>query len=97
MNIYKKYMSDEEYKDYIETRELMAEMDQNERLAEAEEKGIAKGLAKGETNAKIEAVINLIKELNLSLDQAMTILKVDISYKSRIETRLKELGIKYNK
>ena len=89
MNIYKKYMSDEEYKDYIETRELMAEMDENERLAEAEEKG--------ETNAKIEAVINLIKKMNITLDQAISILEIDASYKSRIETRLKELGIKYNK
>ena len=93
MNIYKKYMSDEEYKDYIETRELMAEMDENERLAEAEEKG----LAKGETNAKIEDVINLIKKMNITLDQAISILEIDMSYKSRIETRLKELGIKYNK
>lgn len=37
-----------------------------------------------------------MQELNLSLEKAMTILKVDASYKSQIETKLKELGIKYN-
>lgn len=35
-----------------------------------------------------------MQELNLSLDKAMTILKVDISHKSQIEAKLKELGIK---
>ena len=89
MNIYKKYMSDEEYKDYVETRELMAQMDKNEYYFE--------GKAEGETNAKIEDVINLMQELNLSLDKAMIVLKIDVSYKSQIEARLKELGIKYNK
>lgn len=86
MNIYRKYMSDEEYKDYIETRELMAQMDKNEYYFEGKEEG--------ETNAKIEDVINLMQELNLSLDKAMTILKIDTSYKSQIEAKLKELGTK---
>ena len=91
MNIYKKYMSDEEYKDYIETRELMAEMDENERLAEAEEKGLAKGLAKGETNAKIEAVCKLITKYKVDIDTAMADLKLDQKYKTQVLEKLKEL------
>ena len=57
-------------------------------------KGFEEGLEVGETKKAIEDVINLMQELNLSLDKAMTILKVDISYKSQIEAKLKELGIK---
>ena len=83
MNIYKKYMSDEEYKDYIETRELMAEMVENERLAEAEQKG--------EANAKIEAVINLITKYKVDIDTAMTDLKLDAKYKTQVLEKLKEL------
>lgn len=91
MNIYKKYMSDEEYKDYIETRELMAEMDENERLAEAEEKG----LAKGETNAKIEDVIAFAKT-GMSLTQICQTLNVNENIRSQAINKLNEMGIKYN-
>ena len=85
MNIYKKYMSDEEYKDYVETRELMAEMDENERLAEAEEKGLAKGLAKGETNAKIELAVKLIKTGKMSLDEAIIFCGLDKNQEEQIK------------
>ena len=60
------------------------------------DEGKAEGLAEGETNAKIEAVINLIKKMNITLDQAISILEIDASYKQKIEEKLKELGIKYN-
>ena len=100
MSIYENFISDEELKSILETQEIKYKLDRNEWYAEGRDEGLAEGLAAGEakveTNAKIEAVINLIKELNLSLDQAMTVLKVDISYKSQIEDKLKELGIKYN-
>ena len=78
------FISDEELRSIAETREIKYKLDRNEWIAE------------GETNAKIEAVINLIKETGWPLEKAMTVLKVDISYKSQIETKLKELGIKYN-
>jgi len=90
MNIYKKYMSDEEYKDYIETRELMAEMDENERLAEAEEKGLAKGLAKGETNAKIELAVKLIKTGKMSLDEAIIFCGLDKNQEEQIKKLLNQ-------
>ena len=104
MSIYENFISDEELKSILETQEIKYKLDRNEWYAEGKEEGLAEGLAtgeakgkaEGETNAKIEDVINLIKELNLSLDQAMTVLKVDASYKPQIEAKLKELGIKYN-
>lgn len=84
MDIYNDFMTKDRLRELAEAHEIMDQMDKNEYYFE------------GETNAKIEAVINLIKELNLSLDQAMTVLKVDASYKPQIEAKLKELGIKYN-
>lgn len=44
MNIYKKYMSDEEYKDYVEIRKIVANIEK-----------YSEGKEEGETNAKIEA------------------------------------------
>lgn len=81
MSIYENFISNEELKSIAETREIKYKLDRNEWIAE------------GETNAKIEAVINLMQELNLSLEKAMTVLKVDASYKPQIEAKLKELGI----
>ena len=89
-------MSDEEYKDYIETRELMAEMDENERLAEAEEKGEAKGLAKGEAKKAIEDIISFAKT-GMSLTQICQTLSVDENIKNQAIEKLNEMGIKYNK
>ena len=84
MSIYENFISNEELKSIAETREIKYKLDRNEWIAE------------GETNAKIEAVINLIKETGWPLEKAMTVLKVDASYRSQIEAKLKELGIKYN-
>ena len=55
-----------------------------------------KGFQEGLEVKAIEDVINLIKETGWSLDKAMTVLKVDASYKAQIEAKLEELGIKYN-
>lgn len=88
MSIYENFISNEALKSIAETREIKYKLDRNEWYAEGKEEG--------ETNAKIEDVINLIKETGWPLEKAMTVLKVDISYKSQIETKLKELGIKYN-
>ena len=60
-------MSDEEYKDYIETREIMAEMDKNEYYFE------------GETNAKIELALKLIKTGKMSLEEAIIFCSPDDS------------------
>ena len=83
MNIYKKYMSDEEYKDYIETRELMAQMDKNEYYFE--------GKAEGETNAKIEDVCKLVTKYKADINEAMKDLGLDSKYKSQVLEKLKEL------
>ena len=83
MNIYKKYMSDEEYKDYIETRELMAEMDKNEYFFE------------GQTQKAIEDVIAFAKT-GMSLTQICQTLNVDENIKSQAIKKLNEMGIKYN-
>ena len=87
MNIYKKYMSDEEYKDYVETRELMAQMDKNEYYFE--------GKAEGETKKAIEDIIAFAK-IGMSLTQICQTLNVDENIKSQAINKLKELGIKYN-
>ena len=81
MSIYENFISDEQLKSIAETREMKYKLDRNEWIAE------------GETNAKIEATINLIKETGWPLEKAMTVLKVDTSYKPQIEAKLKELGI----
>ena len=57
-------------------------------------KGFEEGLEVGATKKAIEDVINLIKKMNITLDQAISILEIDTSYKSQIETKVKELGIK---
>lgn len=93
MSIYENFISNEELKSILETQEIKYKLDRNEWYAEGKEKGHAEGLAEGETNAKIEAVINLIKETGWPLEKAMTVLKVDASYKPQIEAKLKELGI----
>ena len=89
MNIYKKYMSDEEFKAEYE---YWLKYEREKYLHG--KKGFEEGLEVGETNAKIEDVINLIKKMNITLDQAISILEIDTSYKSQIEAKLKELGIK---
>lgn len=81
MSIYENFISDEQLKSIAETREMKYKLDRNE------------WIAKGETNAKIEAAINLIKKMNITLDQAISILEIDASYRSQIEVKLKELGI----
>ena len=52
----------------------------------------AEGLKEGEIKGKIEAVVRLILATKMSLDEAMTILQVDIKYKKKIETILKKHG-----
>ena len=52
----------------------------------------AEGIKEGEIKGKIEAVVRLILATKMSLDEAMTILQVDIKYKKKIETILKKHG-----
>ena len=91
-------LSGDESQQAIYEAELDAKRVQNAAIKTAKregfEQGEAKGQEEGETNAKIEAVINLIKETGWPLERAMTVLKVDASYKPQIEAKLKELGIK---
>lgn len=93
-------LSGDELQQAIYEAELDAKRVQNAAIKTAKregfEQGEAKGKEEGETNAKIEAVINLIKKMNITLDQAISILEIDASYRSQIEVKLKELGIKYN-
>ena len=84
MSIYENFISDEQLKSIAETREMKYKLDRNEWIAE------------GETNAKIEFVIDLVKKMSMTLEQAISFAKIDISYKPQIESKLKELGIKYN-
>ena len=50
--------------------------------------GIAEGIAKG----KIEDAINLMKSMNLSLEKAMQVLKIDDVYKDEIKAQLKNMN-----
>lgn len=82
-------LSGDELQQAIYEAELDAKRVQNAAIKTAKREG----KEEGETNAKIEAVINLIKETGWPLERAMTVLKVDASYKPQIEAKLKELGI----
>ena len=50
-----------------------------------------KALEEGERKGKIEAVIKLVLETEMLLDEAMRILDVDIKYKKQIEDRLRKM------
>ena len=80
MNIYKKYMSDEEYKDYVEIRKIVANIEK-----------YSEGKEEGETNAKIEAVCTLVTKYKADIDEAMKDLNLDSKYKSQVLDKLKEL------
>ena len=43
------------------------------------------------TKGKIEAVIDLMKETGWSLEQAMSVLKIDDAYKDEIKAQLKKM------
>lgn len=86
-------LSGDELQQAIYEAELDAKRVQNAAIKTAKREGFEQGEAKGETNAKIEAAINLIKKMNITLDQAISILEIDASYRSQIEVKLKELGI----
>lgn len=88
MSIYENFISNEALKSIAETREIKYKLDRNEWYAEGKEEG--------ETNAKIEFVIDLVKKMSMTLEQAISFAKIDTSYKPQIESKLKELGIKYN-
>ena len=62
-----------------------------EGVSEGMAKGMAKGMAEGIAKGKIEDVINLMKSMNLSLEKAMQVLKIDDDYKDEIKTQLKNM------
>ena len=55
-----------------------------------------KGIKEGELKSKIEDVISLVSDANMTLDKSMQILKVDVCFKEQIENELKKRGIKYD-
>ena len=56
-----------------------------------EKTGFLEGVAEGIAQGKIDAVINLMKSMNLSLEKAMQVLKIDDAYKDEIKTQLKNM------
>ena len=87
MSIYENFISNEELKSILETQEIKYKLERNEWIAQGKEEG----LAEGETNAKIEAVINLITKYKVDIDTAMADLKLDVKYKTQVLEKIKEL------
>ena len=56
--------------------------------AEGVAEGMAKGRVEGILEGQIKAVINLMQEMNLSLEKAMSVLKIDDAYKDEIKAQL---------
>lgn len=83
VSIYKNFISDEELKNILETREIKYKLDRNEWFAE------------GEINAKVEAVIAFVKT-GMSLKQVCQTLNVDENIKQQAINKLNKMGIKYN-
>ena len=87
VSIYKNFISDEELKSILETREIKYKLDRNEWIAE--------GRAEGEINAKIEDVIAFVKT-GISLKQVCQTLNVDENIKQQAINELNKMGVKYN-
>ena len=85
MSIYKNFISDEELKSILETREIKYKLDRNEWIAE--------GRAEGEINAKIEDVIAFVKT-GISLKQVCQTLNVDENIKQQAINELNKMGRK---
>ena len=81
VSIYKNFISDEELKSILETREIKYKLDRNEWIAE--------GRAEGEINAKIEDVCKLIMKYGIDIDTAMKDFELDAEYKPQVLKKLK--------
>lgn len=57
--------------------------------------GIKTGIKEGEIKSKIEDVVNLVSATSMSINEAMKILKIDLSYKDQIKKELDRQKIKY--
>ena len=79
MSIYENFISNEELKSILETREIKYKLERNEWYAE------------GETNAKIEAVCKLVTKYKADVDEAMKDLGLDSKYKTQVLEKIKEL------
>jgi hypothetical protein len=78
--------------DVQETRRIA----KSEGLAEGLAEGEAKGLAEGEAKGKIEAVVNMITELHISVKKAMSIAKLTENELDNIISELNKQGIPYS-
>ena len=90
MSIYENFISDEELKSILETREIKYKLERNEWYAEGKEEGHAEGLAEGETNAKIELAVKLIKTGKMSLEEAIIFCGLDKSQEGEIKKLLNQ-------
>ena len=92
MDIYNDFMTKDRLRELAEAHEIMAQMDENERVAMAKEEG----LAEGEAKKAIEDIISFAKT-GMSLTQVCQTLSVDENIKNQAIEKLNEMGIKYNK
>ena len=58
------------------TARLKEQLDHNQMMLEAEERGIKKGVAKGRVDKQIENIRNMIKNMGVSIEWAMSVLEV---------------------
>ena len=80
MSIYENFISNEELKSILETREIKYKLERNEWYAEGKEEG--------ETNAKIELAVKLIKTGKMSLEETIIFCGLDKSQEEQIKKLL---------
>ena len=89
MNIYKKYMSDEEFKAEYEYW-LKYEREKYLHGKKGFQEGLEVGVAKGETKKAIELAAKLVKTGKMSLEEALSFSGLDKSSEQEIKTLLNE-------
>ena len=77
--------------DVQETRRVAKEEGKAEGIAE----GKAEGIEEGAVQKGIEAAVNIIKELHVTLTKAMKIIKLDSKYRDQVITELQRQNIEF--
>lgn len=92
MQIFKKYIDEDELRGFAETKEIKAQMHDNEIFFEGKAEGLkegkAEGLKEGEVKAKLELTKKLVLEKGMTLEEAMAFNCLDESYKHEVEKLL---------
>ena len=72
---------------------MLEEYDVQATRREAREEGKEEGREEASAATRVEDVINLIKELKLTLEKAINVLKLDPKYRDQVITELRKQEI----